>query len=140
MPTYKKGEVTITKPPQDFIDRVAREEAEALAEARVAQDEVIVADKISKMQFNLKSDEYREMFAQWERLKQESSQRLQRIEQQQLSLSQQHKQRNQQLQSQMRMQQRTTESSRNINNNNTDNTESSNVLKHLKLMKRITGT
>jgi hypothetical protein len=95
MPTiYRNGDSVKVTAPKEFIDRITNAEAAAIADAKVAN-----------MKLNLSSKEYKEMFSEWERLKQESSQRLQRIEQQQLSLSQ-HKQRNQQLQ-QMRMQQRT---------------------------------
>ena len=126
MPTYKNGEQIKVVASDDFI-----------AKNRVAQDEFIVDTEISKMKLNLSSKEYREMFGQWERLKQESSQRLQRIEQLSLSHQRQQYQKNSQRRQNPVSVVVEPNSSR---NNNTNKTESSNVLKHLKLMKRITGT
>lgn len=70
MPTYRNGDSVKVTAPKEFTDKV-----------RAEQDKFIVDTEISKMKFNLSSRENKQMFERWNQIKQESSQRLQRIEQ-----------------------------------------------------------
>jgi hypothetical protein len=127
MPTiYRNGDSVIkVTAPKEFTDRITNAESEAIAAARVA-----------KMKLNLSSNEYHEAFREWERLKQESAQRLQRIEQQQLS-----HQRQRQPQNRKEAVVIPSRSSRTIVANKTENNSSNEVvIRNLKLMKQITGT
>ena len=113
MPVYRKDSEVRIIPSDDFVARNKQAESEALAEARVA-----------KMKMNLSSKEYQQAFEQYKLQQEEHKQRMAQI-----SLStKQYQQQNSQRSSQKNPVEPTT------------HTESSNVLKHFKLMKRITGT
>ena len=70
MPTYRNGDSIKVTAPKEFTDQV-----------RAKQDEFIVDAKLANMKFNLPSSEARMMFEQWNQMKREADQRLQRAQQ-----------------------------------------------------------
>ena len=70
MPTYKEGNIVKVTAPKEFADKV-----------RTEQDQYIIDAELAKMKFNLTQRENKQMFEQWNQIKQESEQRLRRIEQ-----------------------------------------------------------
>ena len=89
MPTYRNGDSIKVTAPKEFTDQV-----------RAKQDEFIVDAKLANMKFNLPSSEARMMFEQWNQMKREADQRLQRA--QQLSSQREQKDKERQHQQQLR--------------------------------------
>jgi hypothetical protein len=108
-------------PPKEFIDQV-----------RAAEAAVIVEARLNKMKFNLSKKDYDKMFDQWNQIRQETAQRLQRIEQYHNKYQEQQLRRSQQLQQkqhhhQQRQLEKPTESS----------TKKDVVIRNLEMMKRV---
>jgi hypothetical protein len=126
MPTYRNGDQIKVVAPKEFTDRVKAAEAAA-----------IIDSEIAKMKFNLSSRETKEIFHQWAQIKQETAQRLQRIDQHNQHHQEQQlrreSSRNQQLQRQRQLEKPTTES----NNNTAATTNKEVVIRNLNMMKKL---
>jgi hypothetical protein len=125
MPTFKQGDQIKVVAPKEFTDKV-----------RAEHDKYILDSELAKMKFNLSSRETKELFAQWNQIKQETWQRLQRIEQ--LSQRQEKMNKEQQLRHHQQQLQQEQQHKQNLTTeSNSANTQKDVIIKNLNMMKRV---
>ncbi len=124
MPTYRNGNFVKVTAPKTFTDSVKAAEAPAIIDA-----------KLANMKFNLDKNQYDQLFNQWNRMKQESSQRLQKIEQYNNNKYQEQKQKQLRHQQQYRKQQEQQPINTEPNPSST-----STVIRNLEFMRKVVRT